>query len=42
MELTSGKERLGEVGSVDMEVVKVAGDSSSLDGQRGGDGTLGG
>jgi hypothetical protein len=38
--VTSGEERLCEVGGVDMQVIRVAADSLHLDGQREGDGAF--
>jgi hypothetical protein len=38
----SGEERLGEVDSVSVEVMRVAAGSTLPDGQREGDGVLGG
>ena len=41
-QITSGEERLGDVGSIDVKVIRMTGDSSSPDGQRVEDGVLGG
>ena len=40
--ITSGEEELDEVGNVGVEVIRVAADSPPLNGQREGDGALGG
>ena len=40
--ITSGEKGFGEVGSVDVEVIRVVCRFSSPDGQRKGDGALGG